>query len=83
MTTSNVFYYKGVQDNIYDKQGARVYESMNDVLTKVDGTKIILETLIDQKIYLDQKSLEKLVEDKLTSAVKLEKRTSTVSVYTN
>ena len=50
---------------------------------KVNDSKIILETLTNQKTYFDQKPLEKLVVDKLTSGVKSEKRTIAVSVYTD
>ncbi|KAI9004282.1 hypothetical protein CLU79DRAFT_806797 [Phycomyces nitens] len=56
---------------------------MEDVLTKVNDPNIVLETLTNQKTYLDQKPLEKLVVDKVTNGVKSENRTTTVSVYTN
>ncbi|KAG1140518.1 hypothetical protein G6F37_009010 [Rhizopus arrhizus] len=61
---SNVFYYEDGQDNLYDEQGMRVYDPMEDVLTEVNDSNIILETLTNQKTYFDQKPLEKLVVDK-------------------
>ncbi|KAG1039067.1 hypothetical protein G6F43_012583 [Rhizopus delemar] len=42
---SNVFYYEDGQDNLYDEQGMRVYDPMKDVLTEVNDSNIILETL--------------------------------------
>lgn len=45
---SNVFYYEDGQDNLYDEQGMRVYDPMEDVLTEVNDSNIILETLTNQ-----------------------------------
>ncbi|KAI9365188.1 hypothetical protein BD770DRAFT_336835, partial [Pilaira anomala] len=71
---SNVLYYEDGPDNPYDEQGMRVCDPMEDVLTEVNDSNIILETLTNQKTYFDQKPLEKLVVvDKLTSGVKSEK----------
>ncbi|KAG1449524.1 hypothetical protein G6F56_008615 [Rhizopus delemar] len=74
---SNVFYYEDGQDNVYDEQGMRVYDPMKDVLTEVIDSNIILETLTNQKTYFDQKPLEKLVVDNLTSAIKKENNSLT------
>ncbi|KAG1092608.1 hypothetical protein G6F42_019158 [Rhizopus arrhizus] len=80
---SSVFYYEDGQDNLYDENGMKVDDPMEDVLTEVNDPNIVLETLTNQKTYFDQKPLEKLVVDKVTNGVKSEKRTTTVSVYTN
>lgn len=83
ITMSSVFYYEDGQDNLYDENGMKVDDPMEDVLTEVNDPSIVLETLTNQKTYFDQKPLEKLVVDKVTNGVKSEKRTTTVSVYTN
>ncbi|KAG1441614.1 hypothetical protein G6F56_011398 [Rhizopus delemar] len=80
---SSVFYNEDGQDNLYDENGMKVDDPVEDVLTEVNDPNIVLETLTNQKTYFDQKPLEKLVVDKVTNGVKSEKRTTTVSVYTN
>lgn len=52
---------------LYDEQGMRVYDPMEDVLTEVNDSKTILETLTNKKTYFGQKPLEELLVGKLTS----------------
>lgn len=80
---SSVFYYEDKQDNFYNEQGLKAYDPMKDILTKVNDSNIVLETMTNQKNQFAQKPLEKLVVDKLTSDAKSKGCTTKVSVYTN
>ncbi|GAA5809182.1 hypothetical protein MFLAVUS_002587 [Mucor flavus] len=45
--------------NIYNEDGERVFDPMEDVLTEINGPNVVLETITSQKFYLDLKPVEK------------------------
>jgi hypothetical protein len=50
MTTT--FYFEDGQDNVYNEQGKKVFDPMEDVLTQVTDPNIVLETVTNRKSYL-------------------------------
>jgi hypothetical protein len=55
----NSFFYEDGQENIFNEQGKKVYDSMKDVLTQVDDPNIVLETIT----YLNAKRPEKTSDE--------------------
>lgn len=48
----NQFYYEDGQDNVYNEQGVKIFDPMEDVLTQIKDPNIVLESLTTQKLYL-------------------------------
>ncbi|KAI7867958.1 hypothetical protein BDF14DRAFT_1725650, partial [Spinellus fusiger] len=56
------FFYDG-QENIFNKQGEKVYDPMEDVLTQADDPNIVLETITSRETYLNAKRPEKTSDE--------------------
>lgn len=82
----NTYFYAVGQDNLYNDQGVKVYDPMEDVLTQITDPKIVLETVTNQKSYYKLKPPEKMVIDdipKPAKAVKVVNALKTTSTYKN
>jgi hypothetical protein len=79
-----LFFYEDGQENIFNEEGEKVYDPMEDVLTHVDDPNIVLETITSQQTYLSVKRPEKIAEE---SSVKKQSKPSnlkpSVKLYNN
>jgi hypothetical protein len=57
--TKNIFFYEDGHDNFYNKDGERVFDPMEGMLTEISDPNIVLETITSQKPYLSLKPAEK------------------------
>ncbi|KAI8884497.1 hypothetical protein K501DRAFT_128299, partial [Backusella circina FSU 941] len=59
----STFFYEDEQENVFNEQGEKVYDLMEDVLTQVNDPNIVLETIISRETYLKTKHPEKLLDE--------------------
>src|SRR6478609_5682072 len=57
--TENIFFLEDEHNNSYNKDGERVFDPMEGVLTEVSDPNVVLETITSQKSYLSLKPVEK------------------------
>ena len=57
--TKNAFFYEDEHDNVYNKDGERVFDLMEGMLTEISDSNVVLETITNQKFYLSLKPAEK------------------------
>jgi hypothetical protein len=61
-TITNIFFYEYGQENVYNEQGIKVLDPMEDVLTQITDPNIVLETITLQNSYLEtRKSIEEKI----------------------
>jgi hypothetical protein len=53
------FFYEDEHNNAYNKDGQRVFDPMEGMLTEISDPNIVLETITSQKSYLSLKPAEK------------------------
>ncbi|KAI9487724.1 MAG: hypothetical protein EXX96DRAFT_647346 [Benjaminiella poitrasii] len=59
----NTFYYEDGQEIIFNKEGEGFYDPMKDILTNVDVSNIVLETITTRQTYLSVKYSEKVAQE--------------------
>jgi hypothetical protein len=74
--TKNAFFYEDEHDNVYNKDGERVFNPMEDVLIEISDPNVVLETITSQKSYLSLKPAEKetTVKDSTKKAIEVVKK---------
>ncbi|KAL0079474.1 hypothetical protein F4703DRAFT_1706845, partial [Phycomyces blakesleeanus] len=55
----NSFFYEDEQNNIYNENGQLTYDFMEDVMSTIDDSTIVLETLVNHSSYMKNDSSEK------------------------
>jgi histidinol phosphatase-like enzyme len=79
---TNTFYYDG-KDNFFDEQGKRVYDPMEDDLTKITNPNIVLEIVTDRQGCLVNEPAEKnVVGKKILMNQKLQSLNLKVQAFT-
>lgn len=53
------FFYEDGNENVYNEDGERVFDSMEGVLTEITDSNVVVETITSQKSYLSYKPEEK------------------------
>ncbi|KAI9484147.1 MAG: hypothetical protein EXX96DRAFT_617095 [Benjaminiella poitrasii] len=64
------------QETIFNEQGEKVYDPMEDVLTQADDPNIVLETITRRETYLNAKRPEKTFDE---SSAKKQPKSSNLS----
>jgi dihydroorotase len=54
-------YYEDGNVNIFDDNGTKVYDPMEDILTDITDSNIVLETITSQDTYLKSKSSDSTI----------------------
>ncbi|KAI7871603.1 hypothetical protein BDF14DRAFT_1699074, partial [Spinellus fusiger] len=72
----NSFFYEDGQENIFNKQGEKVQDPIEDALTQVDDPNIVLETTTSRETYLNAKRPEKISDE---SSAKKQPKSSNLS----
>ena len=78
------FFYEDRHNNVYNKNGKRVFDPMESVLTEISDTNVVLETITSQKPYLSLKPAEKetTVKDSTKKAIEVVKKTVSTKTTT-
>lgn len=62
---TSAFFYEDGQENVYNEQGIKVFDPMEDILTQITDPNIVLETITSQSSYLEtRKSIEEKIMKK-------------------
>ena len=85
--TKNTFFYEDEHNNVYNKDGERVFDPMERELTEISDPNIVLETITSQMFYLCLKPAEKetTAKDSTKKAIKVVKKaasTKTTAIKT-
>jgi hypothetical protein len=82
--TKNTFFYEDEHNNVYNKDGERVLDPMEGVLTEISDPNVILETITSQKPYLSLKSAEKetTAKDSTKKTIKVVKKAASTMTTT-
>ena len=68
----NTFFYEDRHDNAYNKNGERVFDLMQGMLTEISEPNVVLETITSQKTYLGLKPAEKETTEKYSTKKAIE-----------
>ena len=82
--TKNTFFYEDEHDNVYNKDGERVFDLMEGMLTEISDSNVVLETITSQKSYLSLKPAEKQnsAKDSTKKAIKVVKKAASTKTTT-
>ncbi|EIE83510.1 hypothetical protein RO3G_08215 [Rhizopus delemar RA 99-880] len=71
-------------DNVYNKDGERVFDQMEGVLTEISDPNVVLETITSQKPYLSLKPAEKeaTARDSTKKAIEAVKKAASTKTTT-
>jgi hypothetical protein len=80
----NTFFYEDGHNNVYNKDGERVFNPMEGVLTEINDPNVVLETITSQKSYLSLKPAEKetIAKDSTKKAIKVVKKAASTKTTT-
>jgi hypothetical protein len=82
--TKNTFFYEDEHNNVYNKDGERVFDLMEGALTETSDPNIVLETITSQMSYLCLKPAEKetTAKDSTKKAIKVIKKAASTKTTT-
>ena len=82
--TKNTFFYEDKHNNAYSKDGERVFDPMEGVLTEISDPNVILETITSQKSYLSLKPADKetTAKDSTKKAIEVVKKAAPTKTTT-
>jgi hypothetical protein len=80
--TKNTFFYEDRHNSAYNKDGERVFDPMEGILTEISDPNVILETITSQKSYLSLKPAEKETTAKYSTKKAIEVVKKAVSTKT-
>ena len=82
--TKSTFFYEDEHNNAYNKDGERVFDPMEGVLTEISDPNIVLETITSQMSYLSLKPAEKetTAKDSTKKVIKVIKKAASTKTTT-
>jgi hypothetical protein len=82
--TKNTFFLEDEHNNVYNKDGERVFDLMEGVLTEISDPNVVLEITTSQMSYLSLEPAEKetTAKDSTKKAIKVVKKAASTKTIT-